>query len=156
MFRKALLGLVVIAVFAAGCKSTVEKQGEVTLPAPAPVAAPTPSDPAPSTPPAPTPVAQGYEILKITADLSQELVDGANRQGCPSSALSALFGVNFTSMHGCVLGNVAPGGLAEQIGLRTGDSIVGCNGGEATCPRTLVPLLRPGKVELIVHRPKSG
>lgn len=153
MSKKALLGLVVIAVFAVGCKSTVEKQGEVATPTPAPVAAPTPSDPAPSTPPPSTPVVQGYEILKITADLSQELVDRANRQGCPSSALSALFGVSFSSMHGCVLGSVAPGGIAEQIGLRAGDSIVGCNGGEATCPRTLVSLLRAGKVELIVHRP---
>ncbi len=97
-------------------------------------------------------------MLKITADLPQDLVDAANRQGCFVSALSALFGVDFSNPHGCIIGKLTPGGLAEKIGLRVGDSIVECNGGEITCPRTFVPLLstpkEPGKVELIVHRPK--
>jgi S1-C subfamily serine protease len=162
MLRKALLGLVVIAVFAVGCKSTVEKQGEVAAPAPAPVAAPAPAAPAP-TPAAPAatalaPAAPGYEILRITADLPQELVEAANRQGCPMSAVSALFGAEISQPHGVVIGKLTPGGVAEKIGLRAGDSIVQCNGGEVTCPRTFVPLLAapkdPGKVELIVHRPK--
>jgi len=160
MLRKSLLGLVVIAVFAVGCKSTVEKQGEVAAPAPALVAAPTPAAPAPPAPAvsAPARAAQGYDILKITADLPQELVDAANRQGCFVSAVSTLFGAEISQPHGVIIGKLTPGGVAEKIGLKVGDSIVECNGGEVTCPRTFVPLLatpkEPGKVELIVHRPK--
>jgi len=123
----------------------------------APVAALAPAPPPPAAPASDT-AALGYEVLTIAADLPQELVDVANRQGCPLSALSALFGVDFSNPHGCIIGTLTPGGLAEKIGLMVGDSIVQCNGGEITCPRTFVPLLstpkEPGKVELIVHRPK--
>jgi S1-C subfamily serine protease len=145
-------------MFAAGCRSTVEKQGEA--PPPAPVVQQPPPTPAAPSAPAPVQTGQGYDVLKITAELSAGMLESANRQGCPSSALSALFGVQFSQMHGCVIGSITAGGLAEKVGLKPGDSIVGCNGGEATCPRTLVPLLsaskEPGKIELIVHRPKAG
>lgn len=155
MTRKVVLGLVVFAVFAVGCRSTVEKEGEATPPVPV---VKQPSQ-APVTP-TPPEAGQPYQVLRITADMPRELLDTAMRQGCPATALSSLFGVSFSSNHGCVLGSVTPGGLADKIGLKAGDSIVGCNGSEATCPRTLVPLLgtskEPGKVELIVHRPKAG
>ena len=125
-------------------------------PAAAPTALTAPAPP-PAAPASDT-AALGYEVLTIAADLPQELVDVANRQGCPLSALSALFGVDFSNPHGCIIGTLTPGGLAEKIGLMVGDSIVQCNGGEITCPRTFVPLLstpkEPGKVELTVHRPK--
>ena len=161
MFKQAALGLMVVAVFAVGCKSTVEKQGEVNPPVPVvqQPAAPPPSVALAPVRPEAGPTGEGYDILKITAELPQEVLDAAAQgASCPSSLLTNLFGVNFSNPHGCIIGSLTPGGLAEKAGLMVGDSIVGCNGGEVTCPRTMAPLLsapkEPGKVELIVHRPK--
>jgi hypothetical protein len=166
MGKRAYLGLLALAVLGTGCRSSLEKQGEVK-PAPAqtpkPVAtAPTPSAPVPSssvTPaPAAAPAGAGYEVLKLTAQLPRSLVDDARaRASCPATAFAMLFGAQLANPRGCILGALTPEGLAARAGLRAGDSIVACNGREVTCPSTFLPAVlapkQPDTIELIIHRP---
>ncbi len=158
MTRTALLGPVLAVALLAGCKSaTLEQQGVVPPQAVAAAAAQTPAAPAPS----PEEIAQGYQILKLTAQLPAALMQQAQQKAdCPRTLVGALFGLELADPHGCVIGTLVPGGLAEQAGLKTGDSIAACNDQSVSCPQEFVPLLRAsvagpakGKLVLTIHRP---
>jgi hypothetical protein len=86
--------------------------------------------------------------------------EGDERQErCPASQVSTMLGVTFSSAHGCVIGTVDPTGNAAKAGLKVGDGIRKCNGGEVTCPSTLDPLMwisRDDTAQLVVVRPPGG
>jgi len=170
--RNALFAVAIAALCVSGCRSaTMEKQGEVK-PAPAVTTA---------KPPAPTPVAakpaspslgekvgadpaRGYEIWKLVAQVPQEAMDSASKGGgCPRTITQSLFGFEYSSPHGCVIGKLTPGGPAERAGLKVGDGIASCNGREVSCPSSLEPAIRasfdgptPGHLVLLIHRPLSA
>jgi hypothetical protein len=158
MGKRAYLGLLALAVLGTGCRSSLEKQGEVK-PAPAQTPKPVATAPTPSTPvPEAAAAGRGYEVLKLTAQLPRSLVDDARaRASCPATAFAMLFGAQLANPRGCILGALTPEGLAARAGLRAGDSIVACNGREVTCPSTFLPAVlapkQPDTIELIIHRP---
>ena len=168
MLRNALYVVSLAALLLAGCKScTLQQAPPPAAPAPAPVVvAPTPPAAPPTTPVAapPKPVASGpYEVLALTAQLPPDVMEKAKGPaGCPSSFLMALFGFEWREVHGCVVGKINPGGLAESVGLKTGDSFVKCNGKDISCPSSFEPTVReslngpdPGKLILLIHRPRT-
>jgi len=60
-----------------------------------------------------------------------------------------------TVTQGAYVGQVAPGGTAEQAGLRAGDVIIALAGqpvGDAAALERLVPRLRPGQVISLLYR----
>jgi S1-C subfamily serine protease len=80
--------------------------------------------------------------------------------GCPRTFLMALFGLDWSSVHGCVIGKLTPGGLAEGAGLQVGDSVRSCNGRDVSCPQSLAGAVQasfdgptPGKLTLLIYRP---
>lgn len=80
--------------------------------------------------------------------------------GCPQTQVGAMLGIQIAQPHGCIVGGVHPGGLADRAGIEVGDSIVACSGVTVTCPSTLLPELERaravGKAELTVVRQSEG
>ena len=109
--------------------------------------------------------AKGYEIWQLSAQVPPEVMHQAQAHGggCPSSFLVSLFGLDWSSVHGCIIGKIVPGGLADAVGLKVGDSFVSCNGKEISCPSSFEPTIResfngpaPGRLVLLIHRPIGG
>lgn len=80
--------------------------------------------------------------------------------GCPQTQVGMMLGIQIAQPHGCIVGGVHPGGLADKAGIQVGDSIVTCNGVTVTCPSALLPELEraraAGKAELTVVRRSRG
>ena len=104
------------------------------------------------------------ETVHVTFHLPQEAMDPVNlspsgvapRRGSPARHVSAVLGAAFSGA-ACTISAVAKGGLADKSGLKVGDRIVECNGGEPDSFATLDAWLycgrEPGLVELAVERP---
>jgi membrane-associated protease RseP (regulator of RpoE activity) len=166
---KRLLFLVLMAgLCAAGCKPARVEKVVTVPPPPAQAGAPAQAEsPAPTeaAPPAEA-TAGGVPVVKLTVKVAPELLSPraagrrGGRQNCPQTVLQQLFGVRFSRPHGCLVGGVEPGSLAEQAGLQAGDSITECNGEQVTCPASLLqrlPLGRePGLIELTIERNAGG
>ena len=80
--------------------------------------------------------------------------------GCPKGALQALLGIELANPEGIVIAEVKPNGVGAKAGLKPGDSIVGCNGYDVTCPSSLEPHLyegeKPGETVFVVERRKPA
>ena len=104
------------------------------------------------------------KTVRVTFHLSPEAMDPvslspsgvAPRRGSPARHVSAVLGAAFSGA-ACTISAVAKGGLADKSGLKVGDRIVKCNGGEPDSFATLDAWLycgrEPGLVELAVERP---
>jgi S1-C subfamily serine protease len=166
---KRLLFLVLVAgLGAAGCKSAPVEKAETAPPAPARVEAPAPAQtpaPAKAAPAAKAP-REDVQVVTLTVKVAPELLSRRGERGrgghqnCPQTRLEELFGIRFSQPHGCFVGRVAPGSLAEQAGLKAGDSITACNGEKVTCPASLLQRMplgkEPGLIELTIERNPGG
>lgn len=129
MSKIILLGILALTLLTAGCKSNKT-----------------------------TPAAD-FARVTLNVTVPPDLLTGLSepKKDCPQSLLGELFGLTFSEPHGCIIGSVNKGGLAEQAGIKPGDSIVACNGSEVTCPSKLAEALplgkKPGAIELVIHRP---
>ncbi len=147
----AVAALIILALLAPGCKS------------------PSPQAAAPASPVAASkgsavrgaskgPVRTLSVALRLPRGWKQTYAPsrgGDAHDGCPSTQMSKVLGISFSSSHGCVIGSVQAGGAAEKAGLQVGDSISRCNGGAVDCPATLDPLLWTSQgdtAELVVVR----
>ncbi len=155
MSRGVQCGAMLAVLLIAGCRSARQTQSPTATP-PAATASATR---APSPPQAMT-APRGFQALTLTMVVPQEAVDRAASEGsCPRTYLIALFGADFANPHGCVIGEVTPGGPAQRAGLQVNDRIAACNGEAVTCPRTMLPVIQQalrrgdGKLTLSVHRP---
>jgi C-terminal processing protease CtpA/Prc len=79
--------------------------------------------------------------------------------GCPMNAVSLILDISFASPHGCLVGEVHPGGPAAKAGIKPGDSIVAADGSVVSCPSKLLPRVqqgsKPAQVVLTIKRPKA-
>lgn len=159
-----LLLAVLVAVAAVGCKQA--EQASLN-PAASPVTTQTPSaenDPACSTG-CSVSAAEG-EIVNVTFRLPKEATQpdptrlpGAPRLGTPSRHVSEILGARIGGQGACVFAQINEGGLADQAGIKVGDVIVNCNGGEPDCASALDSWLycgkEPGLVEMTLRRPSA-
>lgn len=106
------------------------------------------------------------ETVKLTFRLPEEalkpeapLTPGAPRAGSPNLHVAELLGVRVGGQGVCVFSQVNEGGLADQAGIKVGDVIVNCNGGEPDCASALDSWLycgkEPGLVEMTLKRPSA-
>jgi hypothetical protein len=83
----------------------------------------------------------------------------SDRAGAPSAHLVRVLGATIGGP-GCTVTQVSKGGLAEKSGIKAGDVVVKCNGGEPDCAATLDSWLycgrEPGMVEMTLKRGGGG
>jgi len=146
----AALGIVALGAF--GCKTGNPR----ATPPPAPKTA------AAENAKAEAPLARdtaGTRRVEILVTFPDGWRAGEQQEGCPSTLMQKVLGLEFSSAHGCVVGTTEVNGPAAKSGLQDGDSIVGCNGGEVSCPSSLAPLLWKSSgntAKLVVARPVAG
>jgi predicted metalloprotease with PDZ domain len=149
------LGVLGLAFVLSGC-------GAKTAQAPAPKRA-EPTQAKKATAPA-APLGE-LETVTLTAKLPTQPSaghpgpgSGGGGGGCPKGALQALLGIELANPEGIVIAEVKPNGVGAKAGLEPGDSIVGCNGSDVTCPSSLEPHLyegeKPGETVFVVERRK--
>jgi predicted metalloprotease with PDZ domain len=154
---RAGLGVLGLALMLAGC-------GGKTAQAPAPTKA-APSHAKKAT----TPAVPLGELVTVTLTAKLPTQPGAGHPGpgsggggggCPKGALQALLGIELANPEGIVIAEVKPNGVGAKAGLKPGDSIVGCNGSDVTCPSSLEPHLyegeKPGETVFVVERRKPA
>lgn len=156
--------LLVVAILAVGCKQSAQTSSQ-SHPHASPVAGETSATEHASTCGS---SAAEMETVNVTFRLPQEALEpmttratssGLRGMGSPNVHLGQVLGVRMASAAGCVFAEVKPGGLAEKVGLKAGDIVVECNGGEPDCPSTLDSWLYCGKeigfVEMTLKRPSG-
>lgn len=169
MLRKSLLlaaPTIIVALVACGCKST-SPQASTSSKSTTPTAAATPAGASAEASCSDAGCATGVSGGRTTAlKIALKFPKGwkqtyaprheqGRTSGCPATQMSRILGVQFASAQGCVIGQLQPGGAAEKAGLKVGDSIKKCNGGEVECLSTLDPLIwttQNDTAELVIAR----
>lgn len=169
---RIIMWLIVIAfaVTVAGCKQPTQTAASPSAPTTTAAARKGPAPP-PRARPAPgrqRAAAGEYEevTLTVTIPARPEAVPGDAPQargghaGCPMSQSGDILGIRISQPHGIVVGWVSAGGAAGKAGIKTGDSIIACDGKMLSCPASLRPFLisgaEPLKLKLTILRRKAA